>query len=203
MKSKSFLKTLSQYTQPIRLSLFQRKNFDAKKMGMGLFCSLTKLAICLILILQTPNILYAKINSAPCSPYYASTKSKKVNAHVGPGKNYKLVCEYTEKGVPVVITAKYDHWRRVKDSDGTESWIHKSQLSTKRFVITTSEKPCDLMKDTNDASQMIARIKKNVIMELLSVRGNWCKIEVFYKGNKISGWLKKENLFGVFDNETW
>jgi SH3-like domain-containing protein len=146
--------------------------------------------------------LYGKVVSAKCNPYYASIKSNKVRAHVGPGQNYKLVCEYISKGLPVMITAKYDHWRRVVDPDGTESWVHKSLLSSKRRVISRCGKYCELRKDSNDNSPLIAYIKKNVIMELVIVRGNWCKIEANFRDDKYVGWIKKENLFGVLDNET-
>ena len=143
------------------------------------------------------------IKSGLCSPYFASIKSNRVNAHVGPGKNYKVTCEYVAPGVPVIITAKYDHWRRVKDPDGVECWIHKSMLSPKRFVISISQTPIPLMKKTNDNSKIIAQIKKNVIMKLLSVRGNWCEVETIYKERKYKGWIKKNSVFGVSNNEIW
>lgn len=143
------------------------------------------------------------IKSCLCSPYFASIKSNRVNAHVGPGKNYKITCEYIASGVPVVITAKYDHWRRIKDPDGVECWIHKSMLSPKRFVISISKTPIPLKEKTNDGSKVIAKIKQNVIMRLLSVRGNWCEVEAIYKNKKYKGWIQKNTVFGVSNNEIW
>ncbi|MDR0744349.1 MAG: SH3 domain-containing protein [Holosporales bacterium] len=153
------------------------------------------------LIFQTTA--FAEIKSGLCSPYYASIKSNKVNAHVGPGINYKITCEYIMKGVPVIITAKYDHWRRIRDPDGMVCWVHKSMLSPKRFVITISENLSNLRENTNDSSKIIAKIKKNVVMRLISVRGNWCKVEIDYGNKTYNGWVKKDSIFGVFNNEIW
>ncbi len=146
--------------------------------------------------------LLAFIKSGVCDPYYASLKSDKVNSHKGPGKEYKICFEYIKKGIPVMIIAKYDHWRKIKDPSGDESWIHKSLLSPKRFVITISENPAKLISESNDSGNLIAFVKKNVVMELMSIRGNWCRIELYSKDKKYMGWMKKENIFGVFENET-
>ena len=34
--------------------------------------------------------------------------------------------------LPVEITAKFENWRRIRDSDGTEGWVYHSLLSGKR-----------------------------------------------------------------------
>ena len=101
-----------------------------------------------------------------------------------------------------MVIAKYDHWRKVKDPLGDESWIHKSMLSPKRFVIVTSENETKLMQKSNESSDIVAYVKKNVVLELISVRGNWCN--VVFRGNteNYSGWISKSSVFGVFENET-
>lgn len=144
--------------------------------------------------------LLAYIKSGACEPYYASIKSNEANSHRGPGKEYKISYKYIQKGTPVMIIAKYDHWRKIKDSDGDESWIHKNMLSSKRFVIVTNS-TARLMDQTNNASKITAYIKKNVILELIAVRGKWCNVS--FRGNigKFSGWIKKSDVFGVFENE--
>ncbi len=144
---------------------------------------------------------FAFIKSGICDPYYASIKSNKANSHRGPGKEYKISFEYIQKGMPVMIIAKYDHWRKIKDPFGSESWIHKSLLSSKRFVMTTNNTSAKLMSDSNDNSNLIALIKKNVIMELIAVRGKWCEVKIYSGGEKYRGWIKKSDVFGVFDNE--
>jgi SH3-like domain-containing protein len=155
----------------------------------------------LFLALQVSDSV-ATIKSGKCEPYYVSIKSGKVNAHVGPGKIYKVVYEYTQKYLPVKVIAQYDNWRKVKDPDGDEVWIHKSLLSTKRFIITR-ESITQLMADTKETSTTIAKIKRNFVMELLTVRGNWCKASFWWHGKKFTGWVRKSDVFGVLAEETW
>jgi SH3-like domain-containing protein len=105
-------------------------------------------------------------------------------------------------GTPVVVIAKYDHWRKIRDASGYESWIHKSHLSTKRFVMTVGDEAAPIFENFNDSSRIVAYAKKNVVMKLVTIRGNWCKVETQYDGIKYSGWISKCSVFGVFDNET-
>lgn len=154
----------------------------------------------LFLFISTSEI-FAFIKSGICDPYYASIKSNKVNSHKGPGKEYKISFEYVQKGMPVMIIAKYDHWRKIRDPFGSESWIHKSLLSPKRFLITTNNEPSKLMNESNDNSNLIALIKKNVIMELVAARGKWCNVKIDNGRGKYRGWIKKSDVFGTFDNE--
>ncbi len=148
------------------------------------------------------SLCKADIKSGYCKPYYASIKSNRVNSHIGPGKDYRVVCTYIQAGTPVLITAKYDHWRKIKDPAGDECWIHKSLLSPKRHVIIKAKDVVPLTADTRESSKSIAFIKTNVVLELVTVRGNWCKVSVKYLNKKYSGWIKKNTVFGVFDNET-
>lgn len=149
----------------------------------------------------TLSDLNAHIKSGICDPYYASIKSNAVNSHRGPGKEYKISFRYIQKGTPVMIIAKYDHWRKIKDPLGDESWIHKSMLSPKRFVITMSKGPIKLMSQSNSSSRVVAYVLKNVVMELTSVRGNWCNVVFHGNDGKFVGWIKKTDVFGVFENE--
>jgi SH3-like domain-containing protein len=145
---------------------------------------------------------FAAISSGVCDPYYATIKEAKTPSYVGPGKNYKIACMYTIARTPVIVTAKYDHWRRIRDAAGYVSWIHRSQLSIKRFVMAVSEEVAPLLENSNDSSKVVAYVKKNVVMRLVIVRGNWCKVEMSYNGIGYNGWISKSNVFGVFDNET-
>lgn len=155
----------------------------------------------LFFLILCSEVAFGFIKSGACDPYYVSIKSNKANSHKGPGKEYKISFVYVQKGTPVMVIAKYDHWRKIRDPLGNESWIHKSLLSTKRFVITTNNTTSRLMKDSNESSDLVAFIKKNVVMELLSARGKWCNVLVNSDGEKYRGWIKKTDVFGVFENE--
>jgi SH3-like domain-containing protein len=143
----------------------------------------------------------ADIRSGKCSPYYVSTKSNKVNSHVGPGSNYKIRYVYGVYGLPMKIIAKYDTWCKVVDPDGEESWIHKSLLSSKRRVIISSSVNAPIHERSNDSSAIVAYAKKNVVMKLIRVRGNWCEVDLTRDDIKIHGWINRTSVYGVLDSE--
>lgn len=155
----------------------------------------------LLLILTIPNIKANPIESGICSAYFASIKAKKANLHIGPGKEYKIVICYVFKTFPVMVIAKYDHWRKIVDVDGTEGWIHKNMLSKNRYVIV-KDKITSLHKEAKINSTCIANIKKNVIPELISVNDSWCNIKIKYEGLTYKGWIQKKTVFGTLPNET-
>lgn len=144
--------------------------------------------------------IIAKISSGICKPYFVSIKRSPINLHVGPGKNYKVISTYVIKNVPVLVSAKYDHWRRITDPEGTQGWLHKNQLSVKRYVITVTDN-VKLMSGTNDNAKLIVMISKNVTLKLNEIRGNWCFISCQSGSKKFKGWVEKTNVFGVFKEE--
>ncbi len=153
------------------------------------------------MVLQIGSIpISAKISSGLCKPYFASIKRSPINLHIGPGRNYKIVSKYIMRNVPVLIDAKYDHWRRITDPEGTQGWLHKNQLSVKRYVITIKNN-VKLLSGTNEKAKLVVIISKNVTMKLNEIRGNWCYISCQSGNKKFKGWVKKADVFGVFKEE--
>ena len=68
-------------------------------------------------------------------PRFVSLKARRVNLRIGPSKDYAVEWLYTRSGIPMEIIQEYDHWRRVRDPDGTEGWIHKSLLTGDRTAV--------------------------------------------------------------------
>ena len=66
-------------------------------------------------------------------PRYVSLKSDHVNVRAGPTKDNDVAWVYTRSGLPVEITAEFENWRRVRDSEGSEGWVYHSLLSGKRW----------------------------------------------------------------------
>ncbi len=140
------------------------------------------------------------IQSGTCRPYFASIKCNEANLHVGPGKEYKIIVKYVAKRLPVLIIAKYDHWRKIKDIDGTEGWMHKSLLSKDRYIIVKSP-VIHLYSQPNSNSTHIAELRQHVIMKLLNVKPKWCYAKVEFKNTTYKGWIPQEAVFGTFINE--
>ncbi|MDR1609497.1 MAG: hypothetical protein LBR78_01430 [Holosporales bacterium] len=130
-----------------------------------------------------------------------SIKSNNANSHVGPGNNYKVRYIYVIRGVPVIVIAKYDTWYKIVDPDGDECWIHKSMLSNRRRIIVTHVDKTRIHERSNDSAPVIAYARKNVVMELVRIRGNWCEVNVVHDGSRVHGWVARADVFGVTDGE--
>jgi SH3-like domain-containing protein len=65
-------------------------------------------------------------------PRFATTRSEPINVRVGPGQKYDIAWTYLKAGVPVEIIQEFDTWRKIRDVDGTEGWIHQNLLTGTR-----------------------------------------------------------------------
>src|SRR6201994_3891289 len=77
-------------------------------------------------------------------PRYVSLKSDHVNVRAGPTKDNEVAWVYTRSGLPVEITAEFENWRRVRDSEGAEGWVYHSLLSGRRTAVITMKTKDDL-----------------------------------------------------------
>jgi hypothetical protein len=141
-------------------------------------------------------------NSAPSGlplPRFASLRSGNVNMRMGPGTRYPIAWVFTHQGMPVEILAEYDIWRRVRDTEGTEGWIHKTELSGKRMAIITGA-PHDLLRDADYASAITAHLDAGAIGQVMSCAKEWCKMK--FDGS-VKGYARKTWLWGVYPNEVF
>ena len=131
-------------------------------------------------------------------PRFASLRSGEVNMRTGPGTRYPIEWVFTHQGLPVEITAEYEIWRRVKDPEGAEGWVHKSALSGKRSAIITGALR-ELHSDPDDKSAVLAHLEISSTGQLVSCTKEWCKL----KFNGIKGYLRKADFWGAYPNEAF
>ena len=55
-----------------------------------------------------------------------SLKADKINVRRGPSSEHQVAWVYQRRGLPVEITAEFENWRRIRDSDGDEGWVYQS-----------------------------------------------------------------------------
>jgi SH3-like domain-containing protein len=130
-------------------------------------------------------------------PRFASLRSNNVNMRTGPGTRYPIEWVYSRQGLPVEIIAEYEIWRRVRDPEGAEGWVHKTELSGSRTVVITS-KSVDLLESSDDKSETVAHLENGSIGQISSCSTDWCKLK--FQGN-IKGYTHKTALWGVYANE--
>jgi SH3-like domain-containing protein len=131
-------------------------------------------------------------------PRFASLRSNEINLRTGPGTRYPIDWVFKHQGMPVEVTAEYDIWRRVRDSEGTEGWVHKMALSGKRAALVTGATH-DLHKRDDVESAVVAHLEAGAVGQLLSCSKAWCKLK--FEG--IKGYLPKTDFWGAYPNETF
>lgn len=133
-------------------------------------------------------------------PRYVSLKSDRVNVRAGPTKDQDVTWIYTRSGLPVEITAEFENWRRVRDSEGAEGWVYHSLLSGRRTAVVTMKNKDDLapVRDRADPSSAIsARLQAGVVATVKRCNEGWCRIT----GNGFDGWIEQQRLWGVYADE--
>ncbi|MDR3518699.1 MAG: SH3 domain-containing protein [Azospirillaceae bacterium] len=135
-------------------------------------------------------------NSGLPVPRFVSLRSAEVNLRTGPGVRYPVEWVFVRREMPVEITAEFDTWRRIRDWDGTEGWVHQSMLSGKRAIVVTA-KTRTLRSDAAASAAPVAQVEAGVIGRLLHCRADWCQVELAgYRG-----WLQRGEFWGVYPTE--
>nr|WP_245257577.1 SH3 domain-containing protein [Methylocapsa acidiphila] len=133
-------------------------------------------------------------------PRYVSLKSDRVNLHEGPSKDHRTTWVFQRAGLPVEITAEFETWRKVRDSEGAEGWVLHSLLSGRRTALVAPwKKGIDsaLHEKASAQSATIAKLQPNVIANVRSCDGTWCRVSI----DSFSGYLQQSDLWGVYPNE--
>ena len=132
-------------------------------------------------------------------PRMVSLRSNLINARSGPGARYPIEWVYMQKGAPVEIIAEFELWRKIKDWQGSESWVHKSMLSGRRTVKVTAPGENNIYDKPDYQSKVIARVEDEVIgdVQKCSADSSFCRI----KFASIEGWVPKSSLFGIYKDE--
>ncbi len=138
----------------------------------------------------------AIIRSGLPVPRFVSLRSGEVNVRTGPGKSYPIEWKFTRPGMPVEITAEFDTWRRIRDVDGAQGWVHQSMLSGRRTLVVTGTMRV-LRQDNSAGSPAVAQAEPGVMGKLLKCRNDWCLVEL----QGYQGWLRRDEFWGVQKDE--
>lgn len=131
-------------------------------------------------------------------PRFVSVHAPKANVRTGPGVRYPVDWVLVRKGMPVEIVAEFEHWRKIRDWQGTEGWVHQSMLSGARSVVVMTEVRA-LRRTADPAAPVVARLEAGVIARVLACETAWCRLDA--AGFK--GWIPKSEIWGVSDDETF
>ncbi len=133
-------------------------------------------------------------------PRYASLKTDRVNLREGPSKDHATKWVFQRAGLPVEITAEFEIWRKVRDSEGAEGWVLHSLLSGRRTALVAPGKKGQEIKiyaKPSAGADVAATLQSGVIVNVRSCDGAWCLID----GEGFKGYIDQVALWGVYPNE--
>lgn len=129
-------------------------------------------------------------------PRFVSLKASEVRMRSGPGVGYPIEWVYRRAGLPVEVVAEYDTWRRVRDFEGDEGWVHQTLLDGRRTGLVIGG-----LQELRAASRLdaaiVARAEAGVVVGLDTCTDGWCQVAA----EGVTGWLPNTAIFGLLPGE--
>ena len=151
--------------------------------------------------------------SAPLhAAVFLSTKVNRANMRLGPGLDYPVQAQFRIRHWPLELLDRYGDWRRVRDWQGEEGWMHKRLLSTQRYVLIRPPRTLDgdaapeskaaqqtirLYRAPHKKARVLAFVQTGVTAQLENCDAIWCKIRLPAQ----AGWVLRVALWGVSERE--
>lgn len=132
-------------------------------------------------------------------PRFVSLAKGKVYVRSGPGAKYPIKFIFKKKHLPVEVILEYEVWRKVRDHEGDEGWVHQSLTSGKRGAVMRGAEPIELYSKPKDGARLVARAQPGAAGRIEECRETHCRVDL--SGYK--GWVKKGNVWGVYEDETF
>jgi SH3-like domain-containing protein len=131
-------------------------------------------------------------------PRFVSLRSDEVNLRTGPGVRYPIDWIYSRKDLPVEVIAEFEAWRKIRDWQGSEGWVHQSMLSGRRMMVVIGN-PRSLRTSDADAADPVAVLEAGVLGRLVQCPRNrdFCRVEI----GQVHGWLRRDEIWGVYKGE--
>nr|WP_254434799.1 SH3 domain-containing protein [Magnetospirillum sp. UT-4] len=131
-------------------------------------------------------------------PRFVSLRSDEVNLRTGPGIRYPIDWIYARKELPVEVIAEFEAWRKIRDWQGTEGWVHQSMLSGRRMMVVMGASR-SLRSSDADSAEPVAVLEAGVLGRLVQCPRNrdFCRVEV----EQLQGWLRRDEVWGVYKGE--
>lgn len=154
------------------------------------------------LLLCSSSVLAAEeeiSESGLALPRMVSLRSSLINARSGPGSRYPIEWVYKQKGAPVEIVSEFELWRKIRDWEGAETWVHKAMLSGRRFVRVITPGENNIYAKADDSAKVVAKVEDGVVGEVEKCPNpeGMCLI----KFDNIRGWMPRAALFGIYKDE--
>ena len=129
-------------------------------------------------------------------PRFVSLKSSEVAARRCPSREHRRDWVYRVRGLPVRVTAEFEHWRRIEDVEGQGGWVHYTQLSGVRTVLVVQDVAPMLSRPMDNAPE-VALLEAGVVGRIVECAPVWCRLNI--EGTR--GWVNRSALWGLAPGE--
>lgn len=133
-------------------------------------------------------------------PRFVSLRAEEVNLRAGPGMQYPIEWVYRRPDLPVEVIDEFDNWRKLRDWEGTEGWVHSSMIQAKRTaqVLATADGGARTLRRAPAAeAPAVATLQPEALGVLIGCDAGWCQLSF----GGFEGWLQHEEFFGIHPNE--
>lgn len=95
--------------------------------------------------------------------------------------------------IPLEVMSEQGDWLRVRDRDGTLSWIKKSDVATRRFVQVN--RLSDVRQAANPQSPILFKVERNLLLERIDASNTgWIKVK--HRDGQ-TGFVRIEDVWGA------
>ncbi|MDB5368799.1 MAG: hypothetical protein JWP20_357, partial [Roseomonas sp.] len=131
-------------------------------------------------------------------PRFVALRADEVNLRVGPDTRFPIEWTYQRRDLPVEVLREYNQWRRIRDMDGTEGWVHQSTLAGRRTLVVRGQER-ELRRDATESSGLVARLQPGVVGRIrrCAAGNEWCEVQV----GDLRGYLRRADFWGVKPDE--
>lgn len=166
----------------------------------------------LISLLLAPGVgVSAETPSGLPLPRFVTTRSTPINVRVGPGLKYDVAWIYKIAGTPVEIIQEFDVWRKIRDVDGSEGWVHQNMLSGNRAGYVLPEANVERVALRTGAAEdagISAWMTSGFMVKIQSCDGSWCSVTATDHPpgghpSSYTGYVPETDLWGVYRGESF
>lgn len=157
---------------------------------VALFALLAHLSVC-VATAQAADAIRLDTPSGYPVPRFVSLKQDETNCRIGPSFDHPVKFLFKQAGAPVMVVAEsVDHWRKVRDGDGDECWVHQATIKGQSHVLVSRETP--LLRRPDAGARTSATLGPGVLARLVRRKNDW----ILIAAGDARGWIVAKNVWG-------
>lgn len=142
-------------------------------------------------------------------PRFVSVRNAPTNVRVGPGTQYDVAFTFLRAGVPVEIVQEFDTWRKIRDVEGDEGWVHQNLVVGNRTALIApwqEDGAVALRSNSGADARVRAWLSPRMLVSVRSCNGEACEVRLNHAGPDgravtWQGYVPQDALWGVYAGE--